>query len=148
MEICFERKADSPSYCFSEKSSEREERLDLGGRAPKAGALPLIASLEPSVMGPKLCRSRAEKSMYSAHRSIEGCLQLIENTGLHVHRILCIASAHQRCRRKMRFSLGSEISSRSPLCNGLSMNALDFGDSTPGFAELDRIFGHAYTPRT
>jgi len=26
-----ERRADSPSYCFSEKSSEREERLERAG---------------------------------------------------------------------------------------------------------------------
>jgi hypothetical protein len=31
---------------------------------------------------PELCRSRAEKSLYSVHRSIEGRLQLIEDTGL------------------------------------------------------------------
>lgn len=62
-------------------------------------------------------------------------LQLIENTGLHAHRILCIASVHQRCRGKRRFSLGSEISSRKPLCDGLSMNSLDFGGNHSGGAQ-------------
>jgi hypothetical protein len=80
-------------------------------------------------------RSRANNSLYSVHRSIEGCLQLIENTGLRVHRILCIAAVHQRHRGKMRFSLGSEISSRKPLCDGLSMNALDFGAHHSGDAQ-------------
>ena len=73
--------------------------------------------------------------MCSVHRSIEGCLQLIANTGLHVHRILCIASMHRCCREKMRFSLGSEISSRKPVCDGLSMNALDFGGNHSGDAQ-------------
>jgi hypothetical protein len=54
-----------------------------------------------------------------------------------LHRILCIASVHQRYRGKMRFSLGSEISSRKPLCDRLSMNALDFGA---------RHFGDAQPP--
>ena len=76
-----------------------------------------------------------ENSLYSVHRSIEGCLQLIENTGLRVHRILCIGSVHQRYRGKMRFSLGSEISSRKPLCDGLSINALDFGAHHSGDAQ-------------
>jgi len=35
----------------------------------------------------------------------------------------------------MRFSLGSEISSRKPLCDGLSMNALDFGAHHSGDAQ-------------
>jgi hypothetical protein len=73
--------------------------------------------------------------MCSVHRSIEGYSQLIENTGLDVHRILCVAFAHQRCRAKMRFLLGSEISSRKPLCDGLSMNALDFGGNHSGGAQ-------------
>jgi hypothetical protein len=51
-----------------------------------------------------------------------------------LHRILCIASVHPRYRGKMRFSLGSEISSRKPLCDGLSRNALDFGAHHSGDA--------------
>ena len=35
-----------------------------------------------NLLSPELCRSRAENSLYSVHCSIEGCLQLIENTRL------------------------------------------------------------------
>lgn len=91
---------------------------------------------------PELCRSRTAKSMYSVRRFIGDRLQLVENTGLHVHRILCIASVHQRYRRKVRFSLGSEISSRKPLCGELSMNTLDFGTNHSGDAQTpDQALG-------
>ena len=38
LEICFERRADSPSCCFFEKRSERRERLERAFMRPKAGA--------------------------------------------------------------------------------------------------------------
>ena len=40
LEICFERKADSPSYCFFEKVVRKRRARRPGFCAPKAGALP------------------------------------------------------------------------------------------------------------
>jgi len=38
MEICFERKADSPSYCFFEEAVRKRRAFRAGVCAPKVGA--------------------------------------------------------------------------------------------------------------
>jgi len=43
-EICLERKADSPSYCFFEEVVRKRRAFRAGFRAPKAGALPGCAT--------------------------------------------------------------------------------------------------------
>ena len=44
LEICFERRADSPSCCFFEKAVRKRRAFRPGFRAPKAGALPGCAT--------------------------------------------------------------------------------------------------------
>ena len=44
LEICFERRADSPSYCFFEKFVRKRRANRPGFRAPKGGALSIFLS--------------------------------------------------------------------------------------------------------
>jgi hypothetical protein len=82
------------------KNSHLAHTLDVSNHGVQLGGYRGEMKVGDEIVIPKLCRCFAERSMCSVHRSIEGYSQLIENTGLDVHRILCIAFAHQRCGAK------------------------------------------------